>query len=118
MEIVDCEKYLCQDFLFHAARYELVPLTISELLVKHRILYKVHELETSPSGLPDRRIGFPPRRSILGSILFLIYINDLPNCIEPTNSVLYAEATTYGLTRNISYGLTKLTESNISKLKS
>lgn len=67
----------------------------------------------------DRRIGFPPRRYILGPILFLIYINDLPNCIEPTNSVLYAEDTIYyGLTRNIYYALTKLTESNISKLKS
>lgn len=73
-----------------------------------KLRHPVYRIEES-----DFRLDGP-----LGPILFHIYINDLPNCIEPTNSVLYTEDATYGLTRNISYAFTKLTESNISKFKS
>lgn len=65
-----------------------------------------------------RSTGSKNRISSFG-IRIISHLHKLPSKLHrPTNSVLYAEVTTYGLTRNISYALTKLTESNISKLKS
>ena len=42
------------------------------------------------STILDITIG-TPQRSILGPLLFIIYINDLPNCLEFSSPVLYAD---------------------------
>ncbi len=49
-------------------------------------------LNNCKSNIETIRCGVP-QGSNLGPLLFLIYINDLPNCLEATHSNLFADDT-------------------------
>ena len=67
------------------------------------------------SELKTCNIGVP-QGSILGSILFLTYINDLPNVSSIFSSILYADDTTL-LTSNADYNLISDINNELPKLQ-
>ena len=71
---------------------------------------KICMLNNCKSGIETIRCGVP-QGSNLGPLLFLIYINDLPNCLETTHSNLFADDTILScqghLSTDIEYKLNK-----------
>ena len=65
----------------------------------------ISHIETMPCGVPQG--------SVLGPLLFIIYTNDLPNCLQYSKAILFADDTTvYSSSKNIQYLWWKLIGTN------
>ena len=72
-------------------------------LIKSYLSHKKQfvSLEEVNSSMQDIKVGVP-QGSVLGPLLFLIYINDLPNAVKNVKSILFADDTTmFASNRNI-----------------
>ena len=68
-----------------------IALTLIESYLSNRKQFV--SIDGIKSSLQDINIGVP-QGSVLGPLLFLIYINDLPNAVSNVKSILFADDTT------------------------
>ena len=59
-----------------------------------------------------------PQRSKLGPLLFLVYINDLPNCLNHTTARMYADDTSVSYASNSVEELENIMNSDLKNLNS
>ena len=74
---------------------KLKTIVASSQVVKwfpHKSRDHVSSVENCQSAQQIVPVGVP-QGSILGLLLFLIYVNDLPNCLEHCQVVMYADDT-------------------------
>ena len=73
-------------------------------------------IEGIKSSMQDVKIGVP-QGSVLGPLLFLLYINDLPNSVNNVNSILFADDTTMFARDNDVYDLCNTISSDMLLVK-
>ena len=73
-------------------------------------------IEGIKSSMQDIKIGVP-QGSVLGPLLFLLYINDLPNSVNNVNSILFADDTTMFARDNDVYDLCNTISSDMLLVK-
>ena len=77
------------DKLWHYGIRGLAHQWFNSYLTKRKQLVYINKIH---SNIQTVEYGVP-QRSILGPLLFLIYVNDFPNCITSGESIMYADDT-------------------------
>ena len=106
-------KILLYKLKYYGIRGTALKWFQSYLSDRHKYVY----LNGSKSNINGITFGVP-QGSVLGPLLFLIYMNDLPNCLFHTKAIVFADATTLyassddvvHLYANVNYDLRSLTD--------
>jgi hypothetical protein len=91
-----------------------LPLNWFENYLENRKQYV--RIGSSHSNTKSINIGIP-QGSVIGPIMFILYINDLPNVSKLFSSVLFADDTTFTIFDNNYDNLIRSTNSELDKIK-